>query len=99
MDCKILKLPKSEVEVEIILPFSEFEPHIKRAAVLLSEEKEIEGFRRGKAPYDVVKKRFGESAIYERAAEIAVRKTYPEVMQKLMAEGKITAEYPPIGKP
>jgi trigger factor len=99
MDYKFIKLPKSEAEVKVTIPFFEFEPHVKRAAALLSEEKEIEGFRRGKAPYDVVKNRFGEAAIYERAAEIALRKTYPQVMEKLIAEGEIEPDYPPIGKP
>ena len=99
MDYKIIKLPKSEIEIEVVLPFLEFEPHIKRAAVLLSEENDIEGFRRGRAPYDVVKNRFGENVIYERAAEIAVKKTYPSVLDRLFTSKELASDHPPIGKP
>lgn len=100
MNSHVTILPKSEIEIEVTLPFSEFELHVKRAATSLSEERDIEGFRKGKAPYDAVKNKFGEAAIYERAAEHAVRKTYPNLVQDLMAappEGM--KEFLPIGSP
>jgi len=99
MQFNVKKIPKSELEVEVTIPFPEFESHVKRAAVLISEEQEIEGFRRGKAPYDIVKNRFGESLIYERAADIAVRKTYPELMERIIAEKSLDNTYSPIGRP
>lgn len=99
MNYIITKLPKSEIQVEITLSFEEFEPHVKRAAELISEEKDFEGFRRGKAPFDLVKSRVGEAAIYERAADVAVRKVYPNVMNEALAKGEISVEEPPIGRP
>lgn len=100
MQHTITSLPKSRVEITVTLPFSEFEPHVKRAAVKISEEKGIEGFRRGKAPYDIVKQRFGEAAIYEEAAEIAVRSTYPKMAQDITEQWeKESKEFLPIGKP
>lgn len=99
MHYEFKKLLKSEIEIEVTLIPPEFEFHITRAAALLSEEHEIEGFRRGKAPYEIVEKRFGEGMVLERAAELAVKKTYPEVMQKLIADGKIATTHPPIGRP
>ena len=90
MNHTLTKLPKSEIELEVILPFPEFEPHVKRASFAMREERDIEGFRRGKAPYDAVKQKFGEAAIYERAAEHAVRKTYPMLMEQL-------EDFPPEG--
>lgn len=100
MNYTTTSLPKSELEIEVTLPFSEFEPHIKRAAVLLSEENEIEGFRRGKAPYDIVKNRFGEAAILDRAAELAVKKTYPEVLTRIKNQAsRIKNDFTPIGSP
>lgn len=99
MEHVLIFLPKSEVEIKVTLPFSEFEPQVKRAAVLISEEHEIEGFRKGKAPYEVVKNRFGESAIYERAADLAVGKTYAEVLQELVTSNQLPATNPPIGNP
>ncbi|MDP3772500.1 MAG: trigger factor [bacterium] len=93
------QLPKSEAEILVTIPFGEFEPHVKRAAVVISEETDMEGFRRGKAPYDVVKTKIGESRIYERAADIAIRKTYPDILRKLLAEQPLLAGNPPIGTP
>lgn len=99
MEFSTQKLSKSELEIQVTIPFSEFEPHVKRAAILISEETEIEGFRKGKAPYDIVKNKFGEHAIYERAAELAVRVTYPEILDKLVTSNELSAVNPPIGRP
>ncbi|MEK7082087.1 MAG: trigger factor [Patescibacteria group bacterium] len=100
MNFTITNLPKSEVEIEITIPFSEFEPHVKKAAVLISEKIEIEGFRKGRAPYDVMKNKVGEAAIYEEAAELAVRRTYPEVMTGIKnKELGISEDFTPIGRP
>lgn len=100
MNSHVTILPKSEIEISVEIPFSEFEPHVKRAASLIAEEVNIEGFRKGKAPYDIVKKSVGESAIYERAADLAVRKTYTNLIETLLTtppEG--IKEFTPIGNP
>lgn len=99
MKYEINKLPNSEVEISVEISVEEMEPHIKRAAILISEENEIEGFRKGKAPYDIVKNRFGELVIYEKAADLAIRKTYPKLMEKLTTDGILNTLHPPIGKP
>lgn len=99
MDASLTSLPGSEAEIRVVIPFPEFEPHLKTAAVSLSEEITIEGFRRGKASYDIVRARVGENAIYERAAEIAVRKTYPKARDMLVEQGKLSPEHPAIGRP
>lgn len=100
MDYKLTNLPKSEAEIEVTIPFAEFKPYVKRAGVKISEETDIEGFRRGKAPYDVVKKFLGEAHIYEVAADLAVRGTYPEVVEKRTAESREKEKnFSPIGRP
>lgn len=99
MKYEVSKLPKSEIEISVEISFPEFELHVKKAAVLLSAEKEIEGFRKGRAPYDIVKNKFGEHVIYEKAAEVAVRKTYPEILEELVTSNRLSAVNPPIGRP
>ncbi len=100
MNHRITNLPKSRIELEVTLPFSEFEPHVKRAAASLGEERDIEGFRRGKAPYEAIKNKFGEAAIFERAAEHAVRKTYPALIETLEDNPPEDAkEFVPVGSP
>ena len=100
MDYSLTRLPNSELEIRVTLPFSEFEPHIKRAAVFISEKREFEGFRKGKAPYEIVKVRMGEDVIYEEAAEIAIRKTYPEILEEILEKKRAAGEdFSPIGRP
>lgn len=99
MNVTLKKLPGSEIEIAVALTPAEFEPHAKRAATLISEEVAIEGFRKGKAPYDVVKARVGEHALYERAAEVAARATYPRAYQSLVERGELSREHPAIGRP
>lgn len=99
MNYQIAKLPKSEIEILVTTPFTDFEPQVKRAATLISEEIEIEGFRKGKAPYDIVKSRIGEQAIYERAAELAVRATYPNVLAGIRNQESGIRDFLPVGQP
>lgn len=100
MNYDISKLPKSESEIAVKVPFSEFEPFFKKAVKLFSEEIEIPGFRKGHAPEQMVKERVGEMRIWEMAADLAVRDMYvkilSEIREKETAGGR---EFSPIGKP
>lgn len=98
MHYKISPLPKSEIEILVTIPFSEFAPQLKKAAGFLSEKNEIEGFRRGKAPYEIIKNRFGELLIYEQAAEFLIRQNYTELLKKVSIDSK-RKDFTPIGRP
>jgi trigger factor len=89
MNITTKKLPKSEFELTIELTVEEMKPFLEKAAVRLSTEKPLEGFRPGKAPLDVVTKKYGEGAMMEAAAEEAVRGTYGKAVtqEKIMAIG------------
>ncbi len=76
MLCTTKKLPKGMVEISCEIPLEECKNELENAARQLSEQKPIEGYRPGKAPYDVVKARFGEMAIFEGALPNIVRKHY-----------------------
>jgi trigger factor len=82
MQTKIQKLPKSLVEIEFELSEEEMQPYLPQAAKELSKEIKIDGFRPGNVPLDVLKQKVGEMALYERAADIAVRKSYTETVKK-----------------
>jgi trigger factor len=58
------------------------QPCLERAGRELSKKTKIDGFRPGNAPFDVIKQKVGEMTLYEEAAEIAVRKSYVEVVKK-----------------
>jgi len=82
MNYAVKDLPKSLKEVKITVAANELKPHLERAAAELSQRVKIEGFRPGKASYDVVRSRFGEMAILEEALPSIVQKHFVEVVKK-----------------
>lgn len=70
------KLENSEVELTITVPPAEYEKDLKKAAERLSQKKAIKGFRPGKAPYDIIKKEFGDMAILQEALETVIKDTF-----------------------
>src|SRR5579859_2426295 len=78
----IKSLPKSLKEVRIEVPAADLAPFMEKAAADLSQRAKIEGFRPGKASYDVIKNRFGEMAILEESLPAIVQKYFVEVVKK-----------------
>jgi trigger factor len=76
----IEKGEKNTVKIVVKFLHEEAKPYLEEAAQKLSEETKIDGFRPGKASYDVVKQRVGEMKIYELALDIIVRKTFLEAV-------------------
>ena len=93
MKAEIKKLPKSEVEITIEVSPAELTPYLTKAAAKMSETAKIEGFRPGKAPYDIVKGKFGEMAIMQEALDDIIMKTYTEAVQE---NGLVTLGQPKI---
>ena len=88
---EIKLLPNSEVEIIGEIPARVFESFRKDAIKEISNETEIEGFRKGKAPEDVLIKEVGEEKILYRMALLVLKEEYP----KIIKEHKIKA----IGRP
>jgi trigger factor len=59
----------TDVELSIALEQDEIRPHLEHAAKHLSEHRPVAGFRPGKAPFDVVKKHFGEEVVLKEALD------------------------------
>jgi trigger factor len=82
-----LKFEKKELkdnQVEIITEADEeqFQKAKVKASINISKSSKIPGFRPGKAPYDVVKRTFGEEMIEDRAVELLVNQIYPDLLKK-----------------
>jgi len=54
----------------------------RRAARKIAERAKIPGFRPGKAPYDVVRRLYGDAVITEEAVEILVDDIYPQAIKE-----------------
>ena len=82
MPYTIKDLPKSQKEVRVTVAPAELKPAMERAAAALSQKVKIEGFRPGKASYDIVAKRVGEMNILEEALPGVVRAQLVEIIKK-----------------
>jgi len=82
MKYEIKKLPKNIIELTIEVSVDKLKPYLERAAQRLSLEVKIPGFRPGKAPYEIVKQKIGEAAIYEEAIGDVVKETYFKVVKE-----------------
>lgn len=82
---------KSVVTLKIALDEKEWEEALKNAATKISDGIEIKGFRKGKAPMDVVIAQVGETRVLSEASETAINRYY---YQAVMQE-----EVAPVGPP
>lgn len=69
-----------EIETEAMIEYA------KKAATKISETTTIEGFRPGKAPYEMVKTRVGEMVILEEASRLAVSKSIDQAVKEYVPE-------------
>jgi trigger factor len=92
MNVEKKQLDKSQAELDVELTYEEFKPYIAEGTTKVSEETQVEGFRPGKAPYDVLKQKVGEMTILERAARLAVNATVDQAITENL-------ERQPVGQP
>lgn len=91
MKKEIKKLPKSQVAIDISIPHETFEGYREKALKTAGENVEIPGFRKGKAPANILEKELNPMAILEEMADLAINEHLP----KILVEEKIDA----IGRP
>ena len=81
MIVNIAKQPKSQVEISVELTPAELLPYLAKAAEKISVDKPLEGFRPGKAPYEIVIKKYGEMAVLSEAVDDIISKTYYQAIK------------------
>lgn len=90
MEININRLSQTEEEAEIKLFWDELEPYFDEAYKRFQAEAEIKGFRKGKAPIELIKRQFGEQIEYDALDDIV-----NDVYQNLVKDKKIN----PLGTP
>ena len=78
----IKKLPKSEIEIEGELEVDVFESYYPTALKKLGENIELDGFRKGKVPENVLVSKIPEIRILEEMAELALGEHYPKILEE-----------------
>ncbi len=76
------ELNDNQIEITVEADKDQFQTAKIRAAISISKGSKIPGFRPGKAPYDVIKRTYGEELIEERAVELLVNQIYPELLKE-----------------
>jgi trigger factor len=91
MKINIKKLEKSEVEITSSIDKEEFLKYEEKALEKIGERAELPGFRKGKAPTNIIKANVPEMELLEEMAELAIGDNYVKILE----ENKIDA----IGRP
>lgn len=100
MDIKVKKLDKSEVEITGKIEASVFVSYEDKALAKINDRVELPGFRKGKAPIEVIKKNVPEMELLEEMAEAALYDNYMKILEdnKIDAIGRPQISITKIGK-
>ena len=79
---EIKKLPNSEVEIKGEIPYEEFALAKDAALKHLGEHLELDGFRKGHIPANVVEKNVSPMAILEEMAQLTPSKDYGKIIDE-----------------
>ena len=100
MEIKINKLDKSQVEILGVIEWAEFEKFEGKALSKIGERLELPGFRKGKAPTDMVKGNVQEMELLQEMADCALTENYIKILEdnKIDAIGHPDIMITKIGK-
>jgi len=82
MNIESKDLEKNKKELKVELTALEVAPIFEKAYKELSQELDIPGFRKGKAPKEEVKKNINQSQIFEKVARLAINENYFSIIKK-----------------
>ncbi len=90
MQKTIKKLPQSEVAIEVVIPHEVFEKYRALALKKAGEQIEISGFRKGKAPANILEAELSPMGILEEMANMAINEHLPKILvdEKIDALGR-----------
>jgi trigger factor len=102
-EVKIKKLPKSEVEIEVSLPADFLVSARKKAVEIFCVSLEIDGFRKGHVPENIVVEKVGEAGLLEEAADILLKEHFPKIIEQekldIIGQPKISLTKLALGNP
>lgn len=75
-----------QAELTVEIEAERMEAARRRAARKISERGKVPGFRPGKAPYEMVRRHYGDEAIFETAIDMLVEEIYPKALEEAEIE-------------
>lgn len=82
MKSSMEKIEKNVVKLEITVEAEKFVEAMKKSYAKNAKKFNIPGFRKGKAPMNIIKRHYGEGVFYEDAINICCDDTYPEALKE-----------------
>lgn len=82
MNIKFEKVEKNTVKLEVTVEAEKFNEALKKAYEKNKSKYNIPGFRKGKAPMNLITKMYGEGVFYEDAINICIEDTYPKALEE-----------------
>ena len=82
MKTKINKKEKSQVEIEVTIPWADFYKYWDKGFKKIQDMVEIDGFRKGMAPKDMIISKYGEMTVLEAMSDLAINETYPAIVME-----------------
>lgn len=89
----------TKITLTVRAPYPELEPLLTKAAENISDITDIEGFRKGKAPYAVVKAKVGEFKILEDASRLYIERKFDALLTEVKETEYRDTSFEPIGEP
>lgn len=82
MKSELVKTEGGRATLKVTVPVDEFKSYIDEALKELAKEVNVPGFRKGKAPKQIILSRLGEGYVLSEAASHAVSHTYMQAIQE-----------------
>ncbi len=82
MKTNVEKLEKSMIAVEVEVEVEKVKIAFDKAYRQLAKKVNIPGFRKGKAPKNIIQSYYGKEVVYEDVAHDLIETTYPEVVNQ-----------------
>lgn len=80
INTEIEKKENSTAEITVTIKSPEFEKYRERGLNKIKEIAEVDGFRKGHAPENLILSKYGEMAIFEEMANIAIDETFTDAI-------------------
>lgn len=93
MDYNVERISSNQMKVEVTITPEEYQEYLKQSYEKNKEFFQVQGFRNGKAPYALVKRKFGVEALYEDADNFALNETYSKIVEENKLE---PVDYPNV---
>ena len=89
-DFEVTKETGSQLKIVGEIPFAELEKEKNAAIKKLGQNVEMDGFRKGHVPENILMEKIGEMAILSEMAERALSKVYPEILKANKIQKKVS---------